>query len=65
MEARLKVLREEGQRLLQLLEHAESVKKVLEVEDHLSRVRTEIERYKTMLKNLKRSIQYPSIKVYV
>ena len=65
LEARLKVLREEGQRLLQLLERAESVKEVLEVEDYLSRIRTEIERYEAMLKNLERSIQYSSIRVYV
>ena len=65
LEARLKVLKEEEQRLLQLLDRAESVKEVLEVEDYLSRVRTEIERYEAMLKNLERSIQYSSIRVYV
>lgn len=65
LEARLKALRAQEERLLQLLYQAKTVEELLKVEDYLTRVRSSIEWYEAQLKNLERSIQFSSIRVYI
>lgn len=65
LEARLKALRAQEERLLQFLSQAKTVEDLLKVEDYLTRVRSNIEWYEAQLKNLERSIQFSSIRVYI
>ncbi|UNQ73427.1 DUF4349 domain-containing protein [Infirmifilum sp. NZ] len=63
LSARLRNLRAEEERLLQLLDKASSVSNVLQVEDRLSYVRYQIEFYDAQLRNLERSVVYATITV--
>ncbi|MEM1509611.1 MAG: DUF4349 domain-containing protein [Thermofilaceae archaeon] len=65
LEARLKALRAQEERLLQLLSQAKTVEELLKVEDYLTRVRSNIEWYEAQLKNLERSVQFSSIRVHI
>ena len=61
LNARLKTAREEEERLLELLERAETVDDVLKVEAQLRRVREEIERLEAQLRYLETRVEYSTI----
>lgn len=63
LEARLRNLKAEEQRLLSYLEKAKSISEILQVEDHLARIRSQIEWIETQLKNLERRVDYATITV--
>ena len=65
LQARLRNLKAEEQRLLELLGKARSVGEVLQVEDRLSRVRSQIEYLEALMKNLQRRIDYATITVTI
>ncbi len=63
LEARLRNLKRQEERLLELLDRAESVKDVLEVERELGRVRGEIERLEGRLRYLNNRVEFATITV--
>lgn len=63
--ARLKALRAQEERLLQLLQQAKTVEGLLKVGDYLTRVRSSIEWHEAQLKNLERGVQFSSVRVYI
>jgi len=63
LEARLRNLRRQEERLLEILDRAESVKDVLEVERELGRVRGEIERLEGRLRYLSNRVEFATITV--
>jgi len=65
LEARIRSLGEEEERLLEILDMAETVSEVLEVERELGRVRQEKESLQTQFDYLKQDVEYSSINVYM
>jgi len=65
LDARLRNARAEEQRLLQILERAETVSEILQVEDRLSYVRERIERLEAQKKMLEEQVDYATITVSV
>jgi len=65
LQARLRNLKAEEQRLIELLGRARNVGEVIQVEDRLRTVRTQIEYIEAMLKNLERSVEYATITVTI
>jgi len=63
LEARLRNLKRQEERLLELLDRATSVKDVLEVERELMRVRGEIERLEGRLRYLSNRVEYATVNV--
>ncbi len=63
LEARLRNLKRQEERLLELLDMATSVKDVLEVERELMRVRGEIERLEGRLRYLSNRVEYATVNV--
>lgn len=63
LSARLRNLRAEEDRLLQLLERATSISDVLAIEDRLAAVRYQAEFYEAQLRSLERSINYATVTV--
>ncbi len=63
LEARLRNAKAEEQRLLQLLEKAESIRDILEIEDRLSAVRERIERLEAMKEGMEKRVDFATINV--
>ncbi len=63
VEARLRNAKTEEERLLELLDKAETVNEILEVESRLSSVREKIERLEAMRKGMERKVDYATIQV--
>ena len=63
LEARLRNLQRQEERLLEILDRAESVKDVLEVERELGRVRGEIERLEGRLRYLNNRVEFATVTV--
>lgn len=59
--ARVKALREQEQRLLELLGRAQSLSDILVLENELARVRTEIEQYESMVRSLDQQTTYSTV----
>ena len=64
-ESRVKALEVEQERLLELLEKAESLKDLLEIEDRLTDVRYELESYASQLRALDNKINYATISLNI
>ena len=64
-ESRISALRTEQERLLALLERAENLSEVLEIEDRLSYVRYELESYERSLRALANQVEYATATVEV
>lgn len=64
-EGHIKVLRSEQERLLELLEQAETVDEILQIEEHLTNVRYELESYESKLNILDHQIDYTTITIDV
>lgn len=62
-EARLTVLNAQEKRVLELLDKAETIEEMLQIESELSRIRTEIEQYTTTMKRLDSLTQYSTIEL--
>ncbi|RLE60401.1 MAG: hypothetical protein DRJ35_03395 [Thermoprotei archaeon] len=65
LEARLRNLKAEEERLLEYLEKAQTISEILQVEDHLARIRGQIEWLEAQLKNLERRVDYATISVTI
>ena len=63
LEARLRNAKAEEQRLLDLLNKAENVRDILEIEDRLSAVREKIERLEAMKEGMRKRVDYATINV--
>ena len=64
-ESRISALRTEQERLLALLEQAENLTEVLEIEDRLSYVRYELESYERSLRALANQVEYATATIEV
>lgn len=64
-EGRLKALRTEEARLLELMEQAESMSDLLEIEERLTRVRYQLESYTSQLKVFDNQVDYATIDLYL
>lgn len=64
-ESRVKALEVEQERLLALLEKAESLKDLLEIEDRLTDVRYELESYASQLRALDNKIDYATVSLNI
>ncbi len=64
-EARIKTLQIEQERLLALLEKAESLDYIIQLEQRLSEVRYNIESYQSRLRTYDDKITYSTVKIYV
>ena len=60
-ESRVKTLETERDRLLELMEQAETMSDLLEIESRLTEVRGELERYASQLKVLDNQIDYATV----
>lgn len=65
MEARLKSLRTQEERLLELMEESGSLEELLAVQDKLMEVQYEIESYTQQLKTLSDRIDYATVQIYL
>lgn len=65
IEARLKALRAEQESYLRLMEKAETVEEILQIQSYLSNVNYEIESYTAQLNSYKSKISYSTIRVNV
>ena len=65
LNARLNALRRVEERLLSLLDKAQTVEEILKVEDYLRNIRVEIERIEAQLKYLERRVEYSTIRVEI
>ena len=65
LESRLVAYETEEDTLLSMLEQAETVTDLLEIQTRLSEVRYEIEYYTSMLRNLQNDISYSTVELYV
>lgn len=65
LSARLNASKALERRLLEILSQAKNVEEMLKVEEYLARVRADIERYETQLKNLERRVQFSTIYVQI
>ena len=64
-ETRLKSKQVQQQRLIEILSKAERVEDILNIENELNRVRTEIESYGTQLRGWDNLVQYSTINVFM
>ena len=64
-ESRVRALEVEQERLLALLEKAENLKDLLEIEGRLTDVRYELERYASQLRALDNKIDYATVSLYI
>ncbi len=62
-ETRLQTLRIQQERILELLNRADSLENILTLEEELTRIRTEIEKLTTELQQYERLVDYATIKV--
>ncbi len=62
-ETRIRVKKELEEKYIALLEKAENVETILQIEKELSKVREDIEAFETLFKNLQNSINYATLKV--
>ncbi len=65
LESRLNAYRAEEAVLLEMLEQAETVAELLEIQTRLSEVRYEIEYYTSTLRNLQNQISYSTVQLYI
>lgn len=65
LESRKKALVIEQDRLLELLERAESVEDIIAIEQRLSEVRYELENMESQLRTLNNQIEYSTINIYL
>lgn len=65
LSARLNASKALERRLLEMLSQARDVEEMLKVEEHLARVRAEIEWYEAQLKNLERRVQFSTLYVQI
>jgi len=65
LNARLNALKRVEERLLALLNKAQTVEEILKVEDYLRNVRVEIERIEAQLKYLERRVEYSTVRVEI
>ena len=61
LESRIKALEIEQERLLALLEKADNLKDILTLEEHLTSVRYQLERYASQLRSLENQVTYATI----
>lgn len=64
-ESRVKALETEQERLLSLLEQAQSLEEILQIEARLSEVRYELESYASQLRTLENQVSYATIHLYI
>lgn len=64
-ESHVKALETEQERLLALLEKADDLKDILTLEEHLTSVRYQLERYASQLRTLDNQVTYATIHLYV
>ena len=64
-ESHVKALETEQERLLALLEKAETLKDILTLEEHLTNVRYQLERYASQLRSLENQVTYATIHLSV
>ena len=64
-QARITALKTQEQRLLEMMEQAENVSELIEIEDRLSSLRYEIESYQTTLNNWDRQVSYSTVNLTV
>lgn len=62
-DARLRVLQAQEERILELLEEADTVEEMLQIENELTRIRTEIEQLTTTLKRYDDMISYSTFRL--
>ncbi|MGN0478933.1 MAG: DUF4349 domain-containing protein, partial [Hominenteromicrobium sp.] len=65
LEARLKSLRTQEARLLELMENSGSLEELLAVQDKLSEVQYQIENYTGQMKALENRIDYSTVEIYL
>lgn len=65
IESKVASLRVEQERLMELLEKAESVEDLITIEERLSEVRYEIESYQSSLKNYDNQVTYSTVWIYI
>lgn len=64
-ESKVKALETEQDRLLALLEQAETLEEILKIEDRLTQVRYELERYASQLRTLDNQVTYATIRLNI
>ena len=64
-ESRVKALEVEQQRLLELLENAETMADLLEIESRLTDVRYELENYASRLRALENKVSYATVNLFI
>lgn len=64
-ESKVKALETEQERLLELLEQAETLEDILKIEDRLTQVRYELERYASQLRTLDNQVTYATIRLSI
>lgn len=64
-ESRVKALEVEQQRLMELLENAETMADLLEIESRLTDVRYELESYASQLRTLENLVNYATVNLYI
>lgn len=62
-EARIKMLKIQEERLLEIMKKASKVDELIQLESRISEVRTQIEMYQTEQKNINQSVAYTTIQV--
>ena len=65
METRIKVLETERDRLLELMEQAETMSDLLEIEARLTQVRSNLESINSQLKVLQNQVSYATVELYI
>ena len=65
METRIKVLETERDRLLELMEKAETMSDLLEIEARLTQVRSNLESINSQLKVLQNQVSYATVELYI
>lgn len=64
-QSRLQSLQVQQQRLLEILERGTKVEDILNIENELNRVRTELEKHATQLKGWDNLVQYSTIRIFM
>jgi hypothetical protein len=64
-ESQVKALETEQEQLLELLDQAKSLEDILKIQDRLTQVRYELERYASRLRTLDNQIDYATIYLYI
>ncbi|MBQ7720774.1 MAG: DUF4349 domain-containing protein [Clostridia bacterium] len=65
VDARLKSLAEEEQRLLEMLENADELQYMIQIEDKLSEIRYQIENYYSRLQRMDSSVSYSTLNITI